>query len=124
MFAIVKTGGKQYRVEEQQEIRVEKPKDIKLIDSEILEEKYAEFKAAEGKPFTFDEVLMASDGKTVKIASAQNKLAGVKVEATIVRVLQDKKVIVFKKKRRHNYRRKKGHRQHLAVIKINKIVIQ
>jgi large subunit ribosomal protein L21 len=79
MFAVIKTGGKQYTVKKDSVLRVEK-----------LEV---------GTPF----------------------LKGVTVEATVVEQMRDRKVIVFKKKRRHNYRRKKGHRQHLTVLKITKI---
>ncbi|CAO5674915.1 MAG: 50S ribosomal protein L21 [Holosporales bacterium] len=101
MFAIVKTGGKQYRVEENSLIRVEK-----------LEER-------EGTNVTLSEVLMTGDGESVKIGLPT--VAGASVEATVVRQMRDRKVIIFKKKRRHNYRRKAGHRQHLTVLRVVKI---
>ncbi len=102
MFAIVKTGGKQYRVTENNVIRVEK------LDLEA------------GAKVALDQVLMISDGKKTTVGLPVVK--GAKVEATVLEQMRDRKVIVFKKKRRHNYRRKKGHRQHLTVLKINKIV--
>lgn len=102
MFAIVKTGGKQYRVAENNIIRVEK-----LV-------------AEAGTKISLDEVLMLDDGKKVTVGLPFVK--GATVEATVMEQMRDRKVIIFKKTRRHNYRRKKGHRQHLTVLKINKIV--
>lgn len=101
MFAVIKTGGKQYRVEENNVIRVEK------------------IEAEEGSIINLSEVLMTGDGSSIKIGAPV--LKGVTVEATVVRQMRDRKVIIFKKKRRHNYRRKKGHRQHLTVLRITKI---
>ncbi|MBP9752547.1 MAG: 50S ribosomal protein L21 [Proteobacteria bacterium] len=102
MFAIVKTGGKQYRVEENSIIRVEK-----------LEER-------EGTNVILSEILMTGNDKGVKIGLPT--VAGASVEATVVRQMRDRKVIIFKKKRRHNYRRKAGHRQHLTVLRVTKII--
>lgn len=102
MFAIIKTGGKQYRVTENNLIRVEK------LD------------IAAGGNVSLNEVLMVHDGSQTKIGAPI--VAGAKVEATVVEQMRDRKVIIFKKKRRHNYRRKKGHRQPLTVLKINKII--
>jgi large subunit ribosomal protein L21 len=102
MFAIIKTGGKQYRVTENNVIRVEK------LDFEA------------GATIALDQVLMISDG--IKTTVGLPMIEGAKVEATVMEQMRDRKVVVFKKKRRHNYRRKKGHRQHLTVLKINKIV--
>ncbi len=104
MFAIVKTGGKQYRVSENNVIRVEK------INIEA------------GGSISLNEVLMVNDGVNTTIGAPL--VAGAKVEATVLEQMRDRKVIVFKKKRRHNYRRKKGHRQHLTVLKINKIIVK
>jgi large subunit ribosomal protein L21 len=101
MFAVIKTGGKQYTVKKDSVLRVEK------------------LEVEAGQVITLDEVLMIHDGKTVKVGTPF--LKGVTVEATVVEQMRDRKVIVFKKKRRHNYRRKKGHRQHLTVLKITKI---
>ena len=102
MFAVNKTGGKQYRVEENNIIKIEK------LDS------------IEGDSVAFDHVLMIGDSQKSTIGSPV--IAGAKVEALILKQMRDRKVIVFKKKRRQNYRRKKGHRQHLTVVKITKII--
>ena len=91
MFAVVRTGGKQYRV---------------AADDKILVEK---LDGAEGDTVTL-ETLMLGDGASVT--------AGGGVTAQIVAQTKGDKVIVFKKKRRHNYRRKNGHRQPLTVLKI------
>ena len=94
MFAIIKTGGKQFKVQKDDVLAVDK----------------LEGKA--GDKIAIDEVLMV-DGKigtpTVK---------GATVAAEIVRQVRDEKVLVFKKKRRHGYKRKNGHRQQLTLIKI------
>ncbi len=102
MFAVIKTGGKQYRVEENNIIKIEK------LDS------------VEGDTITFDHVLMIGDAKKSTVGSPL--IVGAKVEALILSQMRDRKVIIFKKKRRQNYRRKKGHRQHLTVVKITKII--
>ena len=102
MFAVIKTGGKQYTVHENDVLWVEK------LDVEP------------GASVNLDEVLMIGDGKNVTVGTPT--IAGAMVQATIVEQMRDRKVIIFKKKRRHNYRRKKGHRQNLTVLKIGKIV--
>lgn len=101
MFAVIKTGGKQYRVEENSLIRIEK------ID------------AREGTTVTLSDVLMTGNEESIKIGLPT--VAGATVEATVVRQMRDRKVLVFKKNRRHNYRRKRGHRQHLTVLRVTKI---
>jgi large subunit ribosomal protein L21 len=101
MFAIVKTGGKQYRVSEGSIIRSEK------------------VVGAEGDLISLPEVLMIF-GNEMKMGTPL--VQGAKVIAEIVSQFRDKKVIVFKKTRRHNYRRKKGHRQHLSILKVKEIV--
>lgn len=101
MYAVVATGGKQYRVREGQILRVEKiPGDI-------------------GTPVTFDKVLMYSDGEAVDIG--QPVLENVAVNGHIIEQGKAKKVIVFKYKRRKRYRRKQGHRQQYTAIKIDNI---
>jgi large subunit ribosomal protein L21 len=101
MYAVVKTGGKQYRVEEGEVLRVEKiPGDI-------------------GEPFSFDQVLMFSDGDTVSIG--QPVLENVDVSGQIVEQGKAKKVLVFKYKRRKRFRRKQGHRQQFTAIRIDRI---
>ena len=97
MFAIVRTGGKQYRVAAGDIIAVEK------------------LAGEAGDTVTLDDVLLAGDGGTMKDAK------GVTVAAEIVAQEKGEKVIVFKKRRRHNYRRKNGHRQQHTVLKINSV---
>jgi len=101
MFAVIKTGGKQYKVAKDDVIEVEK------IDLEA------------GKSVELGEVLMLSDGGKVDVGAPF--LAGAKVSADVVEHTRGDKIIVFKKKRRKNYRRKKGHRQDLTVLKITAI---
>lgn len=102
MFAVIKTGGKQYKVAEKDVIRVEKLPGEK---GEVLE---------------LDQVLMLGDGSAPTIGTPL--VAGAKVSATVLDQIQGDKVIAFKKKRRHNYRRKKGHRQELTVLRIAEIM--
>ena len=101
MFAVVKTGGKQYRVAENQIMIVEK----------ILGES--------GAAHTFEEVLLLEDG--AKITVGAPRVEGAKVVASIVEQTKGDKVIIFKKVRRHTYRRKKGHRQELTVLRVQQI---
>src|SRR6201995_3863437 len=93
MFAIVRTGGKQYRVAAGDKIAVEK------IDG------------AAGDTVSLDDVLLASEGDKLKTG----KIA---VSAEIIAQAKGEKVIVFKKRRRHNYRRRNGHRQNHTILKI------
>ena len=94
MFAVVRTGGKQYRVHPGDKIVVEK------LDGNA------------GDKVTLGEVLLAGDGGNLKSTD------GLTVAAEIVAQAKGDKVTVFKKRRRHNYRRKKGHRQHHTILKI------
>ena len=103
MFAIIKTGGKQYKVAEGDVIRLEK------LDAQA------------GSKVEFTDVILVNDGKKDQIG--EPTLAGATVTATVEEQMRDRKVIVFKKTRRHNYRRKKGHRQHLTVVKITKVAL-
>lgn len=103
MFAIIKTGGKQYKVAEGDVVRIEK------LDAQA------------GSTVDFNEVILVNDGKKDHIG--QPTLAGATVTATVVEQMRDRKVIIFKKTRRHNYRRKNGHRQHLTVLKITKVAL-
>lgn len=97
MFAVIKTGGKQYRV---------------AADDVIVVEKLA---GAKGDSVSFSDVLMTADGSDVKIGG------GPVVSGEIVEQRKGDKVKVFKKTRRSTYRRKNGHRQHESVIKITGI---
>ena len=101
MYAVVATGGKQYRVEEGDILRVEKlPGDI-------------------GSTVAFDKILLYADGEQVKIGQPQ--VDGVTVHGQIVAQGKNKKILVFKYKRRKRYRRKLGHRQPFTAIRIDRI---
>jgi large subunit ribosomal protein L21 len=100
MFAVIKTGGKQYRVAKDDVIVVEK------LDGEA------------GGKVTFSDVLMAGDGSSVKLGK---DLSGFAVTGTLVETRRGEKVTVFKKRRRNTYRRKAGHRQAESVVKITAI---
>lgn len=101
MFAVLKTGGKQYRVQKNDVIRVERL-DVK-----------------EGDKVKLDEVLMVGEAGSAKIGTPVVK--GASVTAEVVAQARGPKLIVFKKKRRQNYRRKKGHRQDLTLLRITDI---
>ena len=101
MYAVVTSGGKQYKVEEGETLKVEKiPGDV-------------------GSSVKFDRVLMIADGDTVSIG--QPVLDDALVEGHIVEQGKSKKIIVFKYKRRKRYRRKHGHRQQYTAVKIDSI---
>ena len=100
MFAIIKTGGKQYKVSEGDIIKVEK------IEAEA------------GDKIEFDQVLMVA-GDDVKVGSPV--VEGAKVSAEVLDQKKDKKIVIFKFKAKKNYRKKKGHRQPYTVVKIEKI---
>lgn len=101
MFAVIRTGGKQYKIANGDVFSVEK------------------IEGAVGDKFEISDVLMTVTATGSKIGAPL--VAGAKVLAEIVRQFRDEKVIIFKKRRRHNYRRKKGHRQYLTEIKITAI---
>jgi large subunit ribosomal protein L21 len=94
MFAVVRTGGKQYRVAAGDKIAVEK------------------LAGEAGEKITLGDVLLAGDGGEIKDAK------GVVVSAEIIAQAKSEKVVVFKKRRRHNYRRKNGHRQQMTLLRI------
>ena len=101
MYAIVHTGGKQYKIQEGETLRVEK------MAGDV------------GSEISFDQVLMVSDGENISVG--QPVLENAAVKATIVEQGKAKKVLVFKYKRRKRYRRKQGHRQQYTAVKIDKI---
>ncbi len=101
MYAVVATGGKQYKVQEGEILRVEK------LAGEV------------GSEVAFDQVLMLSDGENITIG--QPVLEGAVVKGHIVEQGKNKKIIVFKYKRRKRYRRKHGHRQPFTAVKIDSI---
>lgn len=100
-FAVINTGGKQYKVSANDKLRIEKlPED-------------------EGKVVEFKEVLLINNDKDMELGSPL--IDGAKVEGKIVKQTKNKTVLIFKKRRRHNSRRKNGHRQKISVIQITKI---
>ena len=101
MYAVVNTGGKQYKVQEGDLLRVEK------LPGEI------------GAEIAFDQVLLFSDGE--KLTIGQPLVENVAVNGHIVEQAKSKKIIVFKYKRRKRYRRKQGHRQLYTTVKIDSI---
>jgi large subunit ribosomal protein L21 len=101
MFAVIRTGGKQYKVAKDDVIAVEK------------------LAAEPGATIELAEVLMIGEG--AEVATGTPLLDGASVTASVVDQRLADKIIVFKKKRRHNYRRKKGHRQHQTILRIDEI---
>ncbi|HKW55363.1 MAG TPA: 50S ribosomal protein L21 [Stellaceae bacterium] len=98
MFAVIRTGGKQYKVAKDDVITVEK------------------LAGEPGSAVTLDDVLMIADA-----AEVQTKAEGASVSAEVVEQIKADKVLIFKKRRRHNYRRKNGHRQLLTVLRVTGI---
>ncbi len=101
MFAIISTGGKQYRVAKDDVITVEK------------------LTAAPGETVTLDQVLLLQEGD--KATAGKPVVAGASVTAEVVEHRRSDKVLIFKKRRRHNYRRKNGHRQAQTVLRVTGI---
>jgi large subunit ribosomal protein L21 len=101
MYAVVNSGGKQYKIQKGEVLRVEK------ISGDV------------GSPVTFDRVLLFSDGENISIG--RPALQDVVVQGHIVEQGKAKKIIVFKYKRRKRYRRKKGHRQDFTAVMIDSI---
>jgi large subunit ribosomal protein L21 len=104
MFAVLKTGGKQYKVAKDDVIHVER------LPGEA------------GQQIVFDQVLMVGEGASATAGAPL--VAGASVAATLLEQGQGDKVVVFKKRRRHNYRRKRGHRQLLSVVRIDEILTE
>lgn len=102
MFAVVKTGGKQYRVAKDDVLKVEK------LDGE------------KGEKILLTDVLMIVDGDKQNVGSPT--IDGAAVEVEVIDQGRAKKIIVFKKKRRQNYRRKKGHRQDITILRVTDIL--
>ena len=101
MFAIIRTGGKQYRVQKDDKIEI------------------GNLDVKEGDSIDFDEVLFLGGEKSATLGEPLIK--GASVKANVIAQKRAPKITVFKKKRRQNYRRKKGHRQHLTVVQITDI---
>ncbi|MCF7822514.1 MAG: 50S ribosomal protein L21 [Mariprofundaceae bacterium] len=100
MYAVIKTGGKQYRVQEGDLLRIEK------LNAEV------------GKKVTFDNVLMLGEGADLKVGT---DVAKAMVSAVVTDAGRDKKVVVFKKRRRKNYRLTQGHRQDYTQVQITEV---
>jgi large subunit ribosomal protein L21 len=103
MYAVIRTGGRQYRVEEGRYLDVQK------------------LPYEEGDSFEIDDVLLIGDDD--KTVIGQPIVEGAKVKATVMKQWRDKKVIVFKYRQRTNYRRKKSHRHHYTRIMIDSISV-
>ena len=101
-YAVIQTGGKQYKVKSGEILKVEKLSDSKP-DAKI----------------EFKEILAYGDNKIIEIGSPT--IQGAKVEANIIKNSKNRTVLIFKKRRRQNSRRKNGHRQQFSLIRINKI---
>lgn len=99
-FAVIETGGKQYKVSAGNKVKVEK------LDT------------PEGVNFSFDKVLLRADGEKVEIGTPF--VQGAKVEAKVLRQARDRKKIVFKYHAKTRYKKKKGHRQHFTEVEIVK----
>jgi large subunit ribosomal protein L21 len=102
MYAVIKTGGKQYRVAANDTLEIER------------------LSAEAGSRIEFTEVLMVGEGDSVKVGKPL--VAGAKVLAELVEQTRGPKLIAFKKRRRKNSRRKKGHRQDLSMVRITDII--
>ena len=102
MFAVIRTGGKQYRVTENAVLKVEK------------------LAGEPGSLITFDDVLAV--GGEAGISVGAPTVAGARVVATVIAQERLDKIIIFKKRRRQNSRRKNGHRQHVTVLRVSEIV--
>lgn len=102
MYAVVKTGGKQYRVSPGDSIEVEK------LPHEV------------GEQVELDEVLLVANGKGAMIG--RPVVEGARVKATVTRQAQGRKVVIFKYRSSKRYRRHRGHRQHLTRLRIDEIV--
>jgi len=103
MYAVFQTGGKQFRAEPGNRIRI------------------PSLKAEPGSTITFDRVLVASDGSAVSVGAPL--LEGASVTAEVLRHGRNKKVIVFKRKRRKGYCLKKGHRQKFTEVRVSQVVL-
>ena len=102
MYAVIKTGGKQYRVKSGENLRVE------TLDAEV------------GRAVVFDQVLAVGEGDSLKVGSPL--VAGAQVKATVVSLGRADKVKIFKMRRRKHYQKSQGHRQNYAEVRVDEIV--
>ena len=103
MYVIVEIAGQQFKIEKDQKVFVHR------------------LKAEEGSTVKFDRVMLVDNDGSIKVGNPT--VSGAEVTATVVNHLKDKKVLVFKKKRRKGYQKMNGHRQYLTAIKIEDITI-
>ena len=101
-YAVIQTGGKQYKVKSGEIIKIEKLPDSKL-----------------NTKIEFKDILAYGDSKMIEVGTPT--IQGAKVEANLIKNSKNRTVLIFKKRRRQNSRRKNGHRQQFSMIKINKI---
>ena len=101
-YAVIQTGGKQYKVKSGEILKIEKLPDSKS-DTKI----------------EFNDILAYGDNKVIELGSPT--IQGAKVEANLIKNCKNRTILVFKKRRRQNSRRKNGHRQQYSMIRINKI---
>lgn len=102
MYAIIRSGGKQYRVESGEQVRLES------------------LRAEVGSPVSFDEVLMVGEGESVRLGAPT--VSGAKVNATVMSHGRGDKVKIFKLRRRKHYQKSQGHRQNYTEVRIDDIV--
>jgi len=102
MYAIIRSGGKQYRVKSGEQVRLES------------------LRAEVGSPVSFDEVLMVREGESVRLGAPT--LSGAKVNATVMSHGRGDKVKIFKLRRRKHYQKSQGHRQNYTEVRIDDIV--
>ena len=100
-FAVINTGGKQYKVRTNDKLRIEKLND------------------KEGGSVEFKQVLLINNNDNMELGSPL--IEGAKVEAKVIKQTKNKTILIFKKRRRHNSRRKNGHRQKMSIVQITKI---
>ena len=103
MFAVIKTGGKQYLVSPGQKLKIEK------------------LAVPESGDIVFDEVLLIADGEKTEIGTP--KVEGAKVEAKVIKNGRARKIIVFRYHNKTRYRKKKGHRQHFTEVEIKRVLV-
>ena len=101
-FAVIQTGGKQYKVKASDILKIEKLSDIK-----------------DDKKIEFSNILACGDENNFEVGSPM--VSGAKVEAELIKNSKNRTILIFKKRRRHNSRRKNGHRQEYSMIRISKI---
>jgi len=101
MFAVIETGGKQYRVEPGMKLKIDK------LEAEV------------GASVTFDKVLLVAEGESLKLGRPY--VEGSAVQATLIDQARERKLMVFKKRRRKMYQKRAGHRQYISVVQIQDI---